>query len=178
MDRSGTRLANANLPLPSAEFLCRLALTALFSVVAHQFQWEELRYLTSEAMLRLSALLRMPTARDSFDTIVIQGHFVQFVASCTLAEMYLGSLPLIWDLKQSTPKNLLRLLAVAVALFGLNIVRLELGQIAYTHGVPWISAHDIPLGFAYFAVWVVVWRTRNWQAWHFRPLRAVPAVQP
>jgi exosortase/archaeosortase len=124
-----------------------------------------LRFLTSEVLLRLSALLGMTTARTSFDTIEVQGRLLQIVVSCTFAELFFASMPLIWKLDRSLLRNALRLVLVACTLFALNVLRLELGQIAYSHGVPWMLAHDIPLGFVYFAVWAVIWRARNWCAW-------------
>jgi hypothetical protein len=150
------------------EFLCRACLAFLFGATAHQFRWEGLRFFTSETILRLSALLGMTTARASFDTIEIQGQLLQFLVSCTFVELFLASLPLIWRLDRSPLINLSRMVPVACALFGFNIFRLELGQIAYSYGVLWILAHDIPLGFAYFAVWATVWQTRSWRAWQDR----------
>ena len=149
------------------EFLCRACLAALFAIVAHQFRWEGLRFLTSESVLRLSALLGMKTARISFDTIELQGQLFQYVVSCTFAEVFVGGLPAIWRLDSSLLKNLLLLVPVEAALFAFNVARLELGQIAYSHGVPWILAHDIALGLAYFAVIWVIWRKRSWRAWQY-----------
>lgn len=157
--------ARMKFPFPSREFLCRVCLAALFMGVAHQLRWEGLRFLTSEVILRLSALLGMATARISFDTIELQSQWLQILVSCTFIEMFVGSVPLIWRLDLSPLRNVTRLVPFAGALFALNILRLEPGQIAYSDGAPWILAHDIPLGIAYFAVWVFIWRTRNWRAW-------------
>lgn len=165
MDRTSANPIVDRIPLPSTEFLCRLGLTAILAIIAHQFHWEGLRFLTSESMLRLSALLGMTTSRIAFDTIQVQGHFIQFVASCTFAEMFLGSVPLIWRLNGSLLKNLILAIQAAGALFCLNILRLELGQVAYHQGISWTLAHDIPLGFVYFTVWFNVFRMRSWLAW-------------
>jgi hypothetical protein len=61
------------------------------------------------------------------------------------------------------------------ALFGCNIVRIEVAQILYGLGLPWVLAHDIPLGAIYFGLWVAVWHTWKWRALH-RPPRQLVAV--
>jgi hypothetical protein len=160
-------LTKGKIPLPAPGFVYRAGLTAFLMIAAHQFRWGGMRFLTSEAILRLSAWLDMATVRSSFDTIGIQGEWFQFGVSCTSVDVILGVLPLIWRLNLSVLGNLLRSVAVALALFGLNLVRLELGQFANAHGVPWILAHEIPSGFALFVVWVAVWRSRDWQAWQY-----------
>ncbi len=145
-------------------------MSAVFVILAHQLDWEGLRLLTAETLIRLSVFLGMPAARISFDTIEVQGRLIQFVASCTFAEIFVGCVPLIWRFDFSVLRNLSPLPAVAVALFVLNVVRLELGLMANAHGVPWVLSHDVPLGFVCFTVWVLVWRTRNWRAWKYRSM--------
>lgn len=160
---SQTRPAVTNILRPSREFLCRAGLVAIFVVLAHLFRWEWLRFLTSEAILRISAALRMVTERVSPDTIRIDTGIFQFVTACTFVDVFMGSISLIWDLRKSLPRNLWRLAIAAAALFCFNVVRLEIGQILYSRGVPWTVADDIVGGLAYFAVWLVIWRLRTWQ---------------
>jgi hypothetical protein len=150
--------------------LCRASLALTIGFIVRQFSWEGFRYLTSEFVLRLSAMTGTIATRISFDTIDVHGQLLQIVISCTLVEMIFGSLPLLWRFDQSILRNLIRFGFVAVALFGLNIVRLEVAEIAVGHGLPWLIAHDIPLGCVYFAVWVFVWRHRSWRAWQGRVL--------
>ncbi len=154
------------------EFLCRACLAALFAIAAHMLPWEWLRFLTSEAVIRLSALIGMTTARISFDTIELQGEFFQYFVSCTFAEVFAGCLPAIWRKELPLLRNLSRVVLAEGALFGFNILRLEAGQILYSHGVPWLLAHDILLGFAYFAVVVTIWRNKDWAAWQYHALSA------
>jgi hypothetical protein len=156
------------LSFPSYGFLCRAVLTVLFGFIAHLFQWEGLRHLTSEVILRLSAMLGMTTERISFDTVEIHGQLLQVLVSCTFVELFFGSLPLLWKLDSPIPRNFIRFVAAAGALFCFNVLRLEAAEIAYGRGLPWLFAHDIPLGFEYFAVWAFVWRTRSWRAWRGR----------
>jgi hypothetical protein len=160
-------LSKGRIPCPSMEFLCRACLTALLVIVTLHLSWGGLRFLTSEAILRLSAVVGMTTARISFDAIELQGQFFRFTVSCTFADVFMGTLPLIWRLDRSIIRNLLRVAVVAVVLFVFNVTRLEVGQIAYSRGVLWLLAHEIPSGFAYFGVWIAIWRSRSWPAWQY-----------
>jgi hypothetical protein len=144
-------------------FLFRVLLVVVLVTVTHRFEWRELRFLTSEAVLRLSPALGIPTYRISFDTLRLQGHLFQFVISCTLVDVFIGAIPLIWSVKKSILANASRLGEAALYLFVFNILRLELGHLLYAHGTPWILAHEILGGGAYFAIWLVIWH------WHSSP---------
>ena len=151
----------ARLASPNWDLLCRSVLVAVLVILVHQFQWTGLRFATSEAILRMSARLGMGTARLSSDTIRVQAEFFQFVTACTFIDVFVGSIPLLWDLKQSLVRNFCRLTAAAVLLCGFNLLRLELGQILHAHHVPWTLAEDVLGGAAYFVVWIVLWRFRG-----------------
>ncbi|PYT72656.1 MAG: hypothetical protein DMG39_09050 [Acidobacteria bacterium] len=153
------------IPLPrvSREFLPRAALAALFLMVTYQFDWEWLRFLTSESALRVSALLGRATARVSLDTINVQGQLFQIGIACTFVDVFLGSIPLLWDLKKTLRQNASWLLAVAMIFFVFNIFRLEIAQGLYFRGVPWIVADEVLGGFSYFAVWLFLWHQRTWK---------------
>jgi hypothetical protein len=155
--------ATISLPRLSGEFLCRAGLVALLATMAHQFRWDWLRFLTSEAILRISAFFGMAATRVSFDTLQMHGQFVQFVVACTFVDVYLGSIPLLWDLKKTLLSNLSCLIVIAILLFTFNVVRLEIAQILYAHGVSWDLADGVVGGFAYFAVWLFIWRQRTWE---------------
>jgi exosortase/archaeosortase len=171
-----TQLALTRLPELSREFLCRAGLVAVFVVAAYHVSWEWLRFLTSECILRLSALLGMSAARISFDTIQVGSQAFQFLTACTFVDVFMGSIPLLWDIKKSMPRNIVWLIAAASVFFGFNVVRLELAQVLYYRGVPWIVADEVLGGFAYFVVWLAIWRLRSWNAWtSFAELDILPA---
>jgi hypothetical protein len=159
--------APVRLPRLTREFCCRIGLVAVFAAAAHQTSWEWLRFLTSECVMRVSASLGMSASRISFDTILVGGHATQFVIACTFADVFMGSVPLLWNLKHSALRNTLRLLASAMLLFGFNVGRLELAQILYCRGVTWTVADEVLGGVAYFAVWLAIWRLRSWKPWTF-----------
>ena len=150
------------LPLISWEPLLRFGLVAAFVSVAHCFRWKGLRFLTSEVILRISSNLGMDTSRVSFDTIRMHGALFCFVISCTFVDVFIGAVPLLWNLRIPVYENILRLLIAGMALFGFNIVRLELGHILYACGTPWVLADDVLGGVAYFLVWIAIWQRRGW----------------
>ena len=155
-------LAAIRLPRLSRESLARASLVVLFVLLSYQFPWQWLRFVTSVAVLRISASLGMATARVSFDTIRIHGQLFRVEIACTFVDVFMGSIPLLWDVGKSLLQNASRLLAVAVIFFALNLVRLEIAQVLYARGVPWTLADGVLGGFAYFAVWLFVWRQRTW----------------
>ena len=161
--RAELDLADVRLPRPSREFLFRSSLVALFVLLTYCFPWQWLRFVTSAAILRISASLGMATARVSFDTIRIQGQLFRVVIACTFVDVFMGSIPLLWDVSKSLCRNGARLLAVAVIFFAVNLVRLEIAQVLYCRGVSWTLADQVLGGFAYFAVWLFLWRQRTWR---------------
>jgi hypothetical protein len=163
LPRQAAGPAAVRLPRLSTEFLCRAGLVAVFVAVTYQFKWEWLRFLTSEAMLHISASLGMAAARVSLDTITIRGHIFHFVIACTFLDVYMGSIPLLWNLEKPLLRNASWLIAVAVILFGFNVVRLEIGQVLYALGLSWTLADNVLGGFAYFAVWRFIWWQRTWE---------------
>lgn len=161
--RAELDLADIRLPRLSREFLFRASLVALFVLLTYCFPWQWLRFVTSAAILRVSSSLGMATARVSFDTIRIQGQLFRVVIACTFVDVFMGSIPLLWDLRKSLSRNGARLLAVAVIFFALNLVRLEIAQVLYFRGASWTLADEVLGGFAYFAVWLFLWRQRTWR---------------
>ena len=155
-------LTAIRVPRLSRESLVRASVVAVFVLLTYQFPWRWLRFVTSVAVLRISASLGMATARVSFDTIRIHGEFFRVEIGCTFADVFVGSIPLLWDVRKSLLRNASRLLAVAVVFFGLNVVRLEIAQVLYARGVPWALADGVLGGVAYFAVWLFLWRQRTW----------------
>jgi len=121
------------------------------------------RFLTSECVLRISASLGLAASRVSFDTILVGGQAFQFVIACTFVDVFMGSIPLLWDLKKSVLRNILGLIATATVLFGFNVVRLVVAQALYYRGVSWTVADEVLGGLAYFAIWLAIWRLRSWK---------------
>lgn len=140
------------------EVTIRLGLAALFVTLTHQLQWQWLRMVTSEAILRTSVAMGMSVFRVSADTINVNGTFFQFVTACTFVDVFMAAIPLVWNLRSSAARNLIELCLVAATLFGLNIARLQTAQVLFGYGVSWNVADQVVGGIAYFAVWLLIWR--------------------
>jgi hypothetical protein len=148
-------------------FLCRAVVVAIFVYLAHLFEWRELRFLTSEAVLCLSRSAGLIAQRLSPDTILVQGTQFRFVTSCTFIDVVIGAIPLVWAFSRPFVKNLLTLVSLSISFFAFNLLRLAIGQLLYARGVSWIVADDILGGIAYFAVWIFIvsyFRNDCWQA--------------
>src|SRR5437870_11605476 len=74
--RLHTRLYKFSL---TQEVTIRIGLSVLFVTFTHQLQWQSLRMVTSEAILRTSLAMGMSVFRVSADTINVNGTFFQFV---------------------------------------------------------------------------------------------------
>lgn len=160
--------ARVQLRRLSPVFLHRILLVAVAVVFAHTLEWQWLRFLTSEAVLRLSMVMGLSAVHFSFDTLRMNGELFRFVVSCTFVDVFLGSIPLLWNFQKSVFRNSMRIVAAGVIFSAFNVVRLEIGQLLYLrYGVPYIVAHDILSGFAYFAIWLVLWHQRTWQVFRF-----------
>ncbi len=140
----------------------RVLLVPVFVVVCHLYGWTWLRDLTTVTLVQISALLGVSMQRLAPDMIRVAGISAQFVVSCTMIDAFFGAIPLLWRTTVSWSQNLLRLGVVFGAAFALNIVRLELGFIALTRGVPWWLAHEVVSGVTYFCLYLYITRERAW----------------
>jgi exosortase/archaeosortase len=150
----------------------RVLLVPVFVAVCHLYDWSWLRVLTTVTLVQISALLGVSMQRTGADVIRVAGISAQFVVACTMIDAFFGAIPLLWRTTVSWSQNLLRLSVVLAAVFGLNIVRLELGFIAMTKGVPWWLAHEVVAGVAYFCLYLYIIKERAWdQTQHGRSER-------
>jgi hypothetical protein len=134
----------------------RTLLGIIFALVAHLFRWDWLRFATSELILRFSDYLGLISCRISLDEISVRGTAFQFATSCTFVDVVVGELPLIWKREETLGRNVLRVALTAFGLLGFNTARLEMAQLLYASGVPWIIADGVLGGLAYFVVWYVL----------------------
>src|SRR5581483_3836595 len=110
------------------EFALRCLLAALAVVVCYQFQWDWLRYLTSEANLRVDAIIGVNWQRLTFDTVAWNGRVYTYVIACTMADVWCGALAFLWMMRRSIGQNLRTIVGFALGLFALNIARLSLSD--------------------------------------------------
>lgn len=152
----------------SQTLLIRFALAALAVAVSYFFRWEFLRFLTSEANLRLDALAGIHLQRISSDAVMWKGVLYRYENPCTFVDVWFGSIPLLWNLRRSVFKNLTFMAGVAVAMFAFNVFRLSVSDILFAIGLPWNLAHNVISGVSYFAVWVWIWRQLRAEKAEFR----------
>jgi hypothetical protein len=137
--------------------LIRFALVPLFVGFSYLFRWEFLRYLTSEANLRLDLLAGIHLQRLSNDVVMWKGALYNYENACTFVDVYFGTIPLIWEWRRGIASNAALLAIVAVAYFAFNVFRLTVSDILFAVGLPWDLAHNVISGISYFAVWVWIW---------------------
>jgi len=152
--------------------IIRLLLIPVFVAVCHLYSWMWLRVLTTITLVKLSEALGIPMYRVGLDLAQVAGVTVQFVVSCTMIDAFCGAIPLLWRATISWPQNLARLALVFAGVFVLNIVRLELGFIVMTKGVPWWLAHECVAGVAYFCLYAFIVQQRGWAGEQSSPLMA------
>lgn len=146
--------------LREPELACRVLLVPVFVGVCYLFDWYWLRVLTTDTLMRISSILGMSMVRTSADVVTIAGVTAKFIVACTMIDAFFGAIPLLWRTAASWRQNFTRLGLVLVGVFVLNIVRLELGFVAMTRGVPWWLAHEVVAGVAYFCLYVFIMRER------------------
>jgi hypothetical protein len=141
----------------SRTLLIRFALAALAVAFSYLFRWQLLRFLTSEANLRLDLLAGIHLQRISADTVMWKGVLYRYVNACTFVDVWFGSVPLLWSLRRSLARNMLMMGGFALAMFCFNVFRLSLSDVLFAAGVPWDLAHNVISGISYFVVWVWIW---------------------
>ena len=144
------------------DVLCRAGLVILFAIAVHQLRWETLRFITSETVLRLSKFLNIRGSRVSLDVIELQGQQFRYGTSCTFVDVFIASIPILWNVKASLSQNVARGIIAGTALFLFNSMRLETAVLLYIHSVPWTIADGLLGGCSYFIVWLVIWWQRTW----------------
>ena len=144
--------------LGSQTLLIRFALAALAVAISYCFRWEFLRFLTSEANLRLDQLGGVHLQRISFDTVTWNGALYQYQNACTFVDVWFGSIPLLWNLRKNWAYNVLFALAVAAGMFFFNVFRLSVSDVLFAAGLSWNLAHNVVSGLSYFAVWIWIWK--------------------
>jgi len=150
----------------SPTLLKRLPLVLAAVVACYQFNWDSLRYLTSEVALRFAELRGFPAERLGPDLISWNGGLYQFGIACTFADVFCGAVPLVWG--SGAACNIRNIVGLAAALFVFNLIRRCLTDLVFSAGAPWPVADQAIGGAAYFAVWVCLVRWRELHDDHAR----------
>lgn len=142
------------------EIAIRFVLVAVGVLICYQFEWNWLRYLTSELNLRLDALAGVHLQRISHDTVLWAGRTYHYVNACTFADVFCGSIALLWNLRKTILQNVGRIAVYGIVLLAFNVFRLSLSDVLFAAGLSWDVAHNAISGISYFLVWTYLWKTR------------------
>jgi hypothetical protein len=148
--------------LPAASLMYRIACVPICVALCYAYDWAWLRGLTTDAVLELAAMSRLPMQRIDFDTVELADLRIHFVVACTFIDAFCGAIPLLWRTSTSVLANISRLALLLVVLLVANTVRLHVGFIAYANGVPWSVAHECVAGVCYFGFLYYIVRERAW----------------
>jgi hypothetical protein len=138
-------------------FFWRVSIAAAAVLLSLQFEWHTLRFLTSEAVLRITEAFRLPIRRIAFDQLAFRDTIIQFTVACTWISGLFGILPL---LRIHCPRSasLRRGAIFVVGFFLLNLFRIELIVLFYRPGMSWSLEHGWITGVAEFLVYLWVLR--------------------
>ena len=137
--------------------LLRRGLVAAAVAFSYCFRWEFLRSWTAQANMLLDRWAGVYLLRISTDAVVWHGMIFRYENACTFVDVWLGSIPLLWNTRRGFGQNLRFLSLYTPVLFAFNVFRLSISDILFAHGVPWNIAHNVLSGVAYFVVWIWVW---------------------
>jgi hypothetical protein len=141
----------------------RLPLVVVAVVVCYQFSWEDLRYITSEIVLRFAEWRGLQAERLGPHLVFWNGELYRFDIACTFVDVFCGAIPLIWVWRFGVVGNLMNVAGFAAALFAFNLFRDCVADLVFSAGAPWFLADQVVGGAAYFAVWVCIVRWLEYQ---------------
>lgn len=153
----------------------RWSLVAVAVGLCHLLEWYWLCVLTASLNQQGSAMLGVPSYRLAPDLVQYPGVIARFVVSCTMADVWCGAIPLVWDLEEGITSNLSYLMYLAVVVFVLNTVRLAASNfVVFRLGVPWILGHQTLAALGYLSIWLLIQRRG---AWRKPASRLMPAIE-
>jgi hypothetical protein len=142
----------------------RWSLVAVAVGLCHLLEWYWLCVLTASLNQQGSAMLGVPCYRLAPDLLGFPGVTARFVVSCTMADVWCGAIPLVWDLEEGISSNLSYLVYLAVVVFVLNTVRLAASNfVVFRLGVPWTIGHQSLAALGYLLIWLLIQRRGAWR---------------
>ena len=130
----------------------------------HLLDWYWLRVLTASLVQQWSSALGVPAYRLAPDLVLFPGVTARFVVACTMADVWCGAIPLVWDLEEGISSNLSYLVRLAVVIFVVNTMRLAVSNfVVFRLGVPWTIGHQSLAALAYLLIWLLIQRRGAWR---------------
>lgn len=146
--------------LQRAETITRYALVCAAVLLCYAFSWHWLERITADANSAADRLFGVTVERISPVAVVIAGRTFHYVTACTMADVFCGTIPLLWSLRRRWTTNVAILCAAAIALFWFNVLRLTLSDVLFAYGANWDLAHGIVAGLSYYVIWRLLERVR------------------
>jgi hypothetical protein len=171
--RLGAGLALLPVRLDDPRFWPRALLGLGLRWLVLQGSWWPLRDGLTWAVLHTTGAAGLPVRLGERAMLLLGAQPITVSVACTHVELLALAAPLLWDRTRSTPRNLGRVVLFAGTLALAGLVRIDLAFGLFRLGLPWLWAHDVPLGVFYFVVLALVLRAGAWT----RPPR-VPARAP
>lgn len=142
----------------------RWSLVAVAVGFCHLLDWYWLRVLTASLNQQWSGTLGVPSYRLAPDLVRFPGMIARFVVACTMADVWCGAIPLVWNLEEGISSNLGYLVYLAMVIFVLNTVRLAVSNfVVFRLGVPWTLGHQSLAALAYLLIWLLIQRRGAWE---------------
>jgi hypothetical protein len=136
-------------------FFWRVSLALMAVLLCLQFDWHLLRFLTSEAALRITAAVGLPIQRVAFDELEFSDTVIQFTVNCTWIVGLFGIVPLL-RMRGTWWLNLRRMSLFISGFFLLNLLRIEIIILCYKPGISWNREHGWITGVSEFLVYLWV----------------------
>ncbi len=136
-------------------FFWRVSLAIAAVLFCFQFDWYMLRFLTSEATLRITAVLGLPIQRVAFDKLKYRDCLINFTVTCTWINGLFGIVPLL-RVYGSWRENLRRMAIFVPGFFLANLVRIEIIILIYRPRISWNLEHGWITGLSEFLVYLWV----------------------
>ncbi len=147
----------------SPEALLRFGLVPVAVGVCYLFGWHWLRHLTLELNLIIDSWFGIHLQRLSAETVMWNGGLFRYEIACTMADVWCGALPLLWNTRKSIVRNLVIWMALGIVLIAFNVTRLSVSDVLFAMGIPWDLAHNVISGVSYFLIWTWLWRNKSWE---------------
>jgi hypothetical protein len=151
----------AGLPVRGSDLL-RVCLVPLFVLLCYQFEWQAWRELMCTFLVKLADWTGIATTRVGPVSFAMHGRVYVFEISCTALDAFFGSIPLLWRTRVTIARNAAFFAAYFAMLTAANLLRLDLGMVAFLKGVPWWIAHEAAAGVCYFGMFLWIARRRGW----------------
>ncbi|MCA9780244.1 MAG: hypothetical protein KC800_26140 [Candidatus Eremiobacteraeota bacterium] len=121
-------------------------------LLAYLLPWSGLKAWTAGACVSLCRFLGLPAVRASETSMFLGDQCFENSTACTMIDVYLGALGLLWMASRSVRENLELAAFFFLGLTALNLARLTAGFWLLENGVSWLIGHEVLAGLTYFLI--------------------------